>query len=308
MGRYVLKRLVQMAITLAIVVVAIFFVFQVLGDPARGALPLNATEQQVEEYRQATGLADPIEIRLVRYLKDAVRLDFGESTSRGGPAIAAAVEALPRSFALAGAASIVMVVVSLVAGVAAGLDKGGRVDRAVQTCAAVAAAIPEFWSGLMLIIVFAVGLRWFPTGGYGGLQFIVLPAIAMAIPPIGRLAFVVRESVRGVLREPFMIVARAKGLSAGTLVMRHILRAALIPIISVGGLELTRMAIGGVMVIEAVFSWPGLGRLYIEAMRRFDLPLVSATLFCATLAVLAMNLILDIVYVLIDPRVDLAKA
>lgn len=308
MTRYILRRLVQGVITLAIVVVAVFFLFQVIGDPARRALPLNATEQQIEDYRRATGLADPLTERLSRYLAGVARLDFGASTTRGTPALGAAMDAVPRSLALAGVSFVFMVAGGMALGIMGGLNDNGRVDRAVQAVGAIAASVPEFFSGLVLILFLAVYLGLFPTGGYGGLQYMILPGLAMAIPPMGRLVYVVRESVRAVLREPYILVARSKGLSSGALIFRHILRAAMVPIVSIGGLELTRMAIGGVVVIESVFAWPGIGRLYVEAMDRFDLPLISATLFCATSIVLIMNILIDILYVWIDPRVDLARA
>lgn len=308
MQRYIVRRLIQGVITLAIVVVAVFFLFQVIGDPARRSLPLNSTEQQIEDYRQATGLADPLMQRLTRYLGGVATLDFGTSTTRGTPALAAALDAVPRSLALAAVSFVFMVGGGLVLGIAAGVNPDSRTDRSVQAVAAITASIPEFWSGLVLILFLAVYLGLFPTGGYGGLHHAILPALAMAIPPMGRLIFVVRESVRSVLREPYILVARSKGLPARKLITSHILRAAMVPIVSVGGLELTRMAIGGVVVIESVFAWPGIGRLYVEAMDRFDLPLISATLFCATTMVLVMNILIDILYVWIDPRVDLASA
>jgi peptide/nickel transport system permease protein len=308
MQRYIVRRLTQGVITLAIVVVAVFFLFQVIGDPARRSLPLNSTEQQIEEYRQATGLADPLMERLTRYLVGVVQLDFGTSTTRGTPAMSAALDAVPRSLALAAVSFVFMVGGGLVLGIAAGINPDSRTDRSVQAIGAITASIPEFWSGLVLILFLAVYLGLFPTGGYGGLHYAILPALAMAIPPMGRLIFVVRESVRAVLREPYILVARSKGLAARKLISNHILRAAMVPIVSIGGLELTRMAIGGVVVIESVFAWPGIGRLYVEAMDRFDLPLISATLFCATTIVLIMNILIDILYVWIDPRVDLASA
>lgn len=308
MARYVLRRLVQGLVTLAIVVVAVFFLFQVIGDPARRALPLNSTEQQIEDYRIATGLADPLPERLTRYLVGVALLDFGTSTTRGTPALAAALDAVPRSLALAAVSFVFVISGGLTLGILGGINDGDRIDRAVQATGATASSIPEFFSGLVLILFLAVYLGLFPTGGYGGLNYMILPGLAMAIPPMGRLIYVVRESVRSVLREPYILVARSKGLSSSTLVLRHILRAAMVPIVSVGGLELTRMAIGGVVVIESVFAWPGIGRLYVEAMDRFDLPLISATLFCATAIVLIMNIVIDILYVWIDPRVDLTRA
>ncbi|NLS07213.1 ABC transporter permease [Rhizobium sp. P32RR-XVIII] len=306
MTRYILKRLAYGLLTLFIVTVAVFFLFEVIGDPARRALPLNASEEQIQAYRVANGFAAPLLERLSHYLVGLARLDFGISTTRNVPALQAALGAVPLSLELAAASSLIMIIVAVLFGTAAALREGSATDRIIQAVASVLASIPEFWSGLVLIIVMAVHLKLLPTGGHGGLTYLVLPAVAMAIPPIGRLVYVVRESIRSVLETPYILVARSKGLPGWVLILNHILRAAIVPIVSVGGLELTRMSIGGVVVIESVFAWPGLGRLFVEAMNRYDLPLISATLFCTTAIVLVLNILFDIIYGLLDPRVDLS--
>nr|WP_243847355.1 ABC transporter permease [Microbacterium ulmi] len=304
---FIVRRIGSALVTLVVVMFAVFFIFQVIGDPARRTLPVNATEAEVEEYRVATGLADPLLERLVRYLQGALRLDFGVSTTRGEPAMNVVLDALPRSLWLALVAFIITATVAVTLGVIAGLRVGRPLDRAIHSLSSVLASTPDFWTGLILVLVFAVTLGWFPTSGYGGLPYVVLPALALAIPPIGRVTAIVRESIRSVASEPYVLVATSKGLSRRTLVFSHIIRAGLVPIISVGGLELSRMAIGGVVVIESVFAWPGLGRLYLDAMRKYDLALVSATLFTATLTVLIINIVLDVVYAAVDPRVHLAR-
>jgi peptide/nickel transport system permease protein len=306
--RYVLRRLGSAVITLVIVMFLVFFIFQVLGDPARRILPLNATEADVQEYRQATGLADPLLERLWRYVEGVGHLDFGISTTRGEPAMSVVLDALPRTLWLALAAFVITAAVGVTLGVIAGLRVGRPLDRFVQGLSSVLASTPDFWTGLILVLVFAVNLRLFPTSGFGGIDFVILPALALAVPPIGRITAIVRESVRAVSVEPYVLVARSKGLANRTLVFGHIVRAGLVPIVSIGGLELSRMAIGGVVVIESVFAWPGLGRLYIDAMKRYDLALVSATLFVATLTVLLINIALDVAYAAVDPRVRLVNA
>ncbi len=304
---YILKRILSGVVTLFVVLVLVFLVFQVLGDPARHILPLTATNEQVQAYSQAHGYSDPFFERLGRYLGGALRLDFGMSTVRNQPAIDAVAAAVPRSLVLAGASILVTLVFGVSLGVLGGLTKNRIVDKAVQLLGAIGSAIPEFWSGLILVIVFAVQLHVLPTGGYGGFQFLVLPALAMSIPPMGRLTYVVRDSVRSVADQPFALVALSKGLSRRTYVVRHVLRAALVPIVSIGAVELTRMAVGGVIVVESVFSWQGIGQLYVQAMQRYDVALVSATLFCATALVLVLNLLLDILYTRLDPRISLER-
>lgn len=307
-GFYVSKRIVSALITLLLVVIIVFLVFQVLGDPARHTLPLNASERQVQEYRTAMGYNDPVLAQFWRFLTGALRLDFGESTTAGSSAMGVVLEALPRSLTLAASAFLFTAVGGMVLGVIAGLHVGRRIDRLLQGVGAVASSVPEFWSGLVLIIIFAVSLHMLPTGGYGGIQYLILPSLAMAIPPMGRLMYVVRESVRSTVNEPYILVARSKGLSTPALLRSHILRVAIVPILSIGGLELTRMSIGGVVVIESVFAWPGMGRLYIEAMERYDVALVSATLFTATAIVLFLNTALDLLYTRLDPRIELVQS
>lgn len=258
---YLLRSAGSSLLALALILVSIFVIFQVIGDPARRALPLNASEEQVQAYREAHGYDDPVLEQFGRYMSGAIRLDFGESTSAGEPALPLVMSTLPRSLVLAGAAFLTTAVFGLLLGIAAGVSQGNLVDRSVQVVGSVASSIPEFWSGLVLIIVFGVTLGLLPTGGYGGLAYVVLPAAAMSIPPMGRLIYVVRESIQSVLREPYVLVARSKGLRRTRLITRHVLRAAVIPIISIGALELTRLAIGGVIVIEAVFAWPGIGKI-----------------------------------------------
>ena len=308
MRGYLLRRVLGGIVTLVLVTIAVFFVFQVLGDPARLALPINASEEQVQDYREATGLADPLGQRLLRYLGGVAHLDFGISTTRSAPALDIVLGALPASLWLALVSFIIMIAVGVVIGTIAGLREGSLGDRALSALSAILSAIPEFWAGLVLVLIFAIAIPLLPTSGYGGLDYVILPAIAMAIPPIGRFASIVRESVRSTNAEPFVLVARSKGLSRATLVIRHILRAALAPILAIGGLELSRMAVGGVVAVESIFAWPGIGRLYVEAMTRYDLSLVSATLFIATVVVLVMNIAIDLAYARLDPRITLTAS
>ncbi|WP_213455066.1 ABC transporter permease [Rhizomonospora bruguierae] len=301
---HILRRIGSAVLTLLVVLGVVFLVFQVLGDPARRTLPINASEEQVASYRAAMGYDDPVLEQFWRFMRGAVLLDFGQSTTAGRPAIAVVMDALPNSLLLATTTFVITALVGIALGTWAGVRAGTTADRVLQAVGAFASSVPEFWSGLVLIIALAVTVPIFPTGGSGTAAALVLPSVAMAIPPIGRLVYVVRESVRSTMAEPFMLVARSKGLGSSYTLRAHLLRAAAVPIVSVGGLELTRLAIGGVVVIESVFAWPGIGRLYVQAMQRYDIALVSATLFVATAVVLALNTLLDILYMKLDPRIE----
>lgn len=287
----------------AAIMIATFFIFQVLGDPVRSILPTSASTEQVESYREANGFADPLPERLGRFGRDVVTLDFGESYTSGQRAVEAVFDALPRTFLLVITALVLALVAGVSLGAFAAVNRGGLVDRALVTVAVSLASLAEFWVGLMLIAVFAVELGALPTGGYGFDERLILPAVTLAVLPTGRFAFFSRNSIAKVLDDTHLVYAEAMGLPRSTVLSRHVLRNALAPVLAVAGTEAARMLVGGAVVVETVFAWPGVGRLYVAAMQSYDLPLVTATLFFATVIVLALNLGLDILYARLDRRI-----
>lgn len=303
MGRFLARRLSHGLLLIAAVMAVTFLVFQVIGDPARRILPLNASDAQVEQFREANGYADPVLERFARFSGDVLTLDFGESYTQQRDALPVVLEALPRSVALAVAAMAIVVVGGLTLGLIAAMHPGGLIDRFVVALSVIFVSLAEFWVGLVLIVLVAVRMDLVPTSGYGLDSRILLPALTLALAPTGRLAFFVRNSINESMHEPHVAYATLMGVPPKRVMRRHVLRNASLPVLALGGLEITRMLVGGAIVVETVFAWPGIGRVYSTAMQRYDLPLVTATLFVATILVLGINILLDVLYARIDPRV-----
>ncbi|MGE3619916.1 MAG: ABC transporter permease [Acidimicrobiia bacterium] len=306
MARYLARRLLHSLLVLAAIMAVTFVVFQVLGDPVRRILPLNASDEQVEAFSQANGFSDPFPTRFARFVGDVVTLDFDDSYTLRRDPLPAVLDALPRTAILAGAAFALAAVGGVALGVAAAVNRGGRIDRGVSTAGVVVVSMAEFWIGLILVVLFAVHLGWLPTSGYGTGTRLVLPAVTLAVTPMGRIAYFTRNSVVAALDEPHVAFATSLGMPRSVVLGRYVLPGASLPLLALAGVELTRMLVGGALVVELVFAWPGSGRLYATAMERYDLPLVTAAILVATVIVLVLNLLLDLLYARIDPRVRLA--
>jgi peptide/nickel transport system permease protein len=302
--RVIARRLAYAVAALFVIMVLTFLVFQVLGDPARRILPLNATNDEVEAFRHAHGFDRPLLVQLGDFVRGVLTADFGQSYSLHRSALPEALDAVPRTMLLAAVAFAIAACGGLLLGTVAAINHGGWIDQAVTVVGTTLASLAEFWVGLVLIIVVSVNLGLLPTSGFGVGPEVVLPAITLATPPMGRLSFVVRNSIIEITADPHLAYAHAVGLRPRTTVWRHVIRNASIPMIAVGGQELTRMLVGASVVVETVFAWPGIGRLYVTGMADYDVPLVSATLFVATALVLVLNMVLDFVYSRIDRRVS----
>ncbi len=300
---YVLRRLIHGIIVLAVVMVIVFVIFQVLGDPVRKILPTNVTDEQVAAFRQANGFNDPVLERFLRFVGDVLSLNFGQSYTLHRDSFPVVMSALPHTFVLAGCAFVVGLLIATILGAIAALRHGSALDRGIVAFGTVLASVPEFWVGLLLIVYVAVRTAHLPTSGYGINDHLILPVITLALAPIGRLTSVIRTSILDVLREQHVLVATARGLPRHTVLGEYVLRNASVPTIAMGTMELTRLLVGGAVVVETVFAWPGIGRLYVQGMAAFDLPLITATVFIATVIVLVLNLGVDIFYTYVDPRV-----
>jgi peptide/nickel transport system permease protein len=300
---YVVRRLIHGIIVLAVVMVVVFLIFQVLGDPVRKILPTNVTDEQVAAFRQANGFNDPVLERFIRFVGDVMSLNFGKSYTLHRESFPVVMAALPHTFILAGCAFVVGLLIAAILGSIAALHHGSGVDRGIVAFGTVLASVPEFWVGLLLIVYVAVRAAHLPTSGYGINAHLILPVATLALAPIGRLTSVIRTSTLDVLREQHVLVATARGLPRRTVLGQYVLRNASVPTIAMGTMELTRLLVGGAVVVETVFAWPGIGQLYVQGMAAFDLPLITATVFIATVLVLVLNLGVDIFYTYVDPRV-----
>jgi ABC-type dipeptide/oligopeptide/nickel transport system permease component len=239
--------------------------------------------------------------QLAIYLGRATTLDFGHSIAQGAPVRELVLSHLPATLLLAVATMLFVVVVSIPLGIYAALHKGRLPDRAANGVALVALSLPEFWTGIVLILVFARILRWLPSGGADGLLSIVMPALTLALPLVAVNMRMMASETVNVLRAPYVTMARARGLPQSFILRHHVLRNALIPVLTLGGIQFGHL-LGGAVIVETVFNWPGVGQLLIRSIGVRDYPVVQGCLILITFAVIASNMLVDFAYRLVDPR------
>lgn len=307
MGRYIIRRLLQGIVIVAGVTVFVFVVTRLVGDPVKFMLPLSATEEQRAATRASLGLDRSILHQFVDFVGDLVRLDLGKSTYvRGQPALHVVLDYLPRTLQLVGAGMALAIVLSLPLGLLASRKPGGPLDRVLTTLSLVGLSMPQFFLGSVLIIAFTVKLNWFQTGVGPWQKHLVLPAICLALPAVGRLAMVVRSSMIDELNTQYVKVLKAKGMSQWRILGVHAVRNAGIPYVTLLGWEVIRALAGFTVVVESVFAWPGIGFMAREAIAQQDFFLIQAIVFVVAVMVVIINIAIDIAYKLLDPRVNLA--
>lgn len=305
MQRYIARRLVQAVFVLLGISIVVFLLTHVIGDPVVLLLPFEASQEQVAAMRHHFGLDQPLVVQYLRFMRGAIRGDLGLSVRQNVPAMSLVTERVLATAELALSALTLSAVVSVPAGVLAALKRREPVDRAVLLFSLLGQSMPTFWLGLLAILVFAVTLHWFPTGGIGGIRHLVLPASVLAVFSSAEIARLTRSSMLDVLSEDYLRTARAKGQLERVVIARHALRNAALPIVTWLALDIGTL-LGGAVVTETVFSWPGMGRLAVQAIFARDFPVVQATvLFAATIFVL-VNLATDLLYVWLDPRIRYA--
>jgi peptide/nickel transport system permease protein len=299
---YILRRLVHSVFVLAGVTILVFFVLRTIGDPARLMLPLEAPESQVQALRAKHGFDQPVPVQLGRFLSEVVRGDFGVSVWQGVPAMPLVLSRFPATVYLTVVTIAFSLLIALPLGIVAALRPRSWVDRVTTVVSIAGLSTPTFWLALMLILLFAVRLRWVKTSGYGGLEFVALPVLALCTVHIGRIAQVVRSCMLDELSKAYMTTARSKGLTERTAVTAHALRNAAIPVITLTADEVAGL-INGAVVIEVIFGWPGIGQLALQAIERRDFPLVQADVLLVASVVVFINLAVDLAYAYLDPRI-----
>lgn len=306
MAAYLIRRLLQSILVIVGVSMIVFVVTRAIGDPARMMLPLEATQEQVEAFRDKMGFNDPLWVQFWNWGKNAIRGDFGDSLWQRTDALHLVLERMPATLLLCSTAIVIAVAASLPLGILAALRPRSWLDKATTSFSLIGVCIPDFWLGLMMILVFAVALRLFFTSGYGTWKHLALPAIALAARPWGRITQIVRSSMMDEMHRTYMMTARAKGLTERNVIMSHALKNASIPIVTLAAWELTRMLAGYTIVVETVFAWPGFGQLAMQAIERRDLTLIQADVFVVALMIVVLNIAIDLIYAALDPRVRLA--
>jgi peptide/nickel transport system permease protein len=298
---YVVSRLAQTVLVVALALTAVFFMVRLAGDPVLLFLPMDIQAKDVDEFRERLGFNDPLLTQYGRFVAGAVRGDFGESLRYKQDAFGLVLERLPATLGLAGAALALTFCLAVPIGVISAVRRGSVLDFVGMGLAVLGQAIPGFWLGLMLIYVFSVRLGWLPTGGTGGLAHLVMPCVVLAAFYAARMARLTRSSVLDILNEEFVLTARAKGLAELVVIGKHALKNAAIPVVTLAGLE-TAQLLGGAVIAETIFAWPGVGRLTVQALLNRDFPVVLAAVFVISTTYTLVNLGVDLLYGWLDPR------
>lgn len=316
---YIAGRLLQAVPVLVLATIAVFGLMRLLpGDPAvllaGGDLANVASPEVVEEIRQSFGLDQPLPVQYGIWLAHVARGDLGESVRSHLPVWEVIASRIPATLQLTAAAIALTMLVAFPLGILAAVNRGRRVDVLISIYNGIVLSIPGFWLSILAILLFALALRWLPAGGFvdftqdpiGSLKSLILPATTLALPAAAGLSRLVRSSMLDVLGEDYVRTARAKGLASRAVIVRHALRNALVPVATVLGLQLGRL-LGGSVITESVFSWPGVGRLIVDAIAYRDYAVVQGTLLLFVVVFIGVNLLTDISYGLIDPRIRLAR-
>ncbi len=305
MLRYLVGRLISAVITLLVVSAVVFVVARLTGDPVRLLLPIEASNEEVARVRHDLGLDQPLPVQYVTFLGQALHGDLGTSLRYRQPALAVIESRLPATAYLALAAMFVALVIAVPAGILSAARPGGVADGIARVVSLLGQALPAYWLGIMLIIVFAVWLRWLPAAGATSPTSVVLPAITLGLWPTARISRVLRASLLEALNADYVRTARAKGLAEARGVLLHAIRNALLPAITVIGLSVG-LVFGGAIITETVFAWPGVGRLLLEAVSQRDYPMVQAIVLTFSGLFLLINLGVDLLYGALDPRIRLS--
>ena len=283
-----------------------FIVFSILsftpGDPVEMRLGDNYSEEAYQAMKEEMGLNDPFLLRYVKYIGNAVRGDFGNSYRTSQPVLNELAARLPNTILLSAAAMLFAVLLGIPLGVISATHQYSAVDNISMIGALFGVSMPNFWLGLMLIVIFAAGLRWFPSSGFEDWASIVLPAVTLSVNSLAMITRMTRSSMLETIRQDYIRTARAKGLKEGVIVIKHALRNAMIPIVTTVGLQFG-FSLGGPVLVETVFAWPGIGRLLVECIKLKDTPVVVACVLVLATMFTVINLCIDILYAFLDPRI-----
>jgi len=315
MTRYFARRIAQSVVVLFVVLTFVFLAGRMIGDPAILLLGPEASAADILRVRRQMGLEDPLLEQFIRFILGAVMGDFGvtfrygfavpdvaAAGATGTPVLPLVLERLPATYLLAATAMVIACLVAMLLGCLAAMHPRSLLDRTINLISLAGVSTVDFWLGFMLILLFGVQLGWLPTSGFDGPSYLVLPALTLALRPIGRIAQLVRSAMLDELSRPYIDALRARGFGEPRIVFSHALKNASIPVATMMGDELLQI-LQGAIVVEVVFAWPGVGSLLVTALSTRDLPLVEAAVFILALTAITINLIVDLVYTRLDPRV-----
>lgn len=296
------RRLVHSVLVLWGISTIVFFLTHLGGDPTNLMLPPDATFEQRSEFREQMGFDRPVLVQYFDFLGKAIRLDFGESLRHNQPAMSLVLERVPATLELAVVGLVIALALAIPLGIVAALRRGSWLDTGSLVIAFAGQSFPVFWLGIMLILVFSENLHWLPSSGRGTWRHLILPGITLSALSMAMIMRLLRSSLLEVIGSEYIRTARAKGLSEKMILYRHALRNAAIPVVTIVGLSVGMM-LGGAVITETVFAWPGMGRLVIQAISNRDFPVVQAFVVFMAVVIVVINLIVDLLYTVIDPRV-----
>jgi len=303
MIRYIFRRLAFFTPILLGVSIVVFTIMHLTpGDPAEILLGTEASQAQIEQFRSNLGLDKPVYVQYLIFLKNALAGDLGRSLRTGNPVTEEILSRFPATLTLASAGLLLAVVIGFPLGLIAALRQNTLTDALASFFALFGFSIPNFWAGLMLMLLFSIIIPVLPSSGYGDLRHLILPALTLGIQIVAVIARMTRSSVLEVIRQDYIRTARAKGIPSAFVLSHHVIRNALIPVVTIAGLYFG-LLLGGVVVTETVFSYPGIGRLLIDAIRAHDFPLIQGGVLFFGICICAVNLVVDIIYAFLDPRI-----
>jgi peptide/nickel transport system permease protein len=298
---YVIRRLLFTLLIAFLAISAVFFIIRMTGDPTHLMLPMDASQEVIDNFRHKMGFDQPLFLQYVDYIWNFLHGDFGTSLRYNEPALNLVLEALPATALLTLSAMIMSIVIGVPLGIITGVHSGG-LDRIITVFVVFAQGVPNFWLGLMMIFVFSVKFPLLPTGGIGSFAHLIMPTIVLGFYTTSRITRVTKSSISEHIQKDYIRTARAKGLKENIVLMKHCVRNALMPVVTLVGLSIG-IYMGGVVITETIFSWPGMGRLIIQSIEMRDFPVVIAAVSFIVIIFSVINLITDISYAWIDPRI-----
>ncbi len=302
MSVFLLQRLGQALVAIFGVMTLVFFIQRLTGDPTYLLVPETATQEDIEAMRRTLGLDQPLLMQYLDYLGDMLRFDLGRSFVQNVAVTEIIASRLPYTLQLAGGALLVALVIGLPVGLALAIWRKHRSTNVLMGFVLGAQSMPTFWSGILMIMVFGVWLGWLPPSGSGSFLHLIMPSIALGLLSMATYARIARSSVLDELSKDYVRSARARGVGTGRLVGKHLLRNSLIPVISISALEISQL-LAGAVIVETVFAWPGLGQLTVQSVQSRDFVVVQGIVLLGALVTIGVNLIADILYSVVDPRI-----
>ncbi len=302
MGDFLSRRTLQSLVSLVGLVVLVFFLARLTGDPTDLYLPLDASLEQRAEFRERHGFNDNLFVQFERFLGDLAHFDLGMSIRKARPALEVVLEALPTTLTLAFWTMTLALTLAILVGSLAAVRPGGGFDRVASVLSLAGASAPDFWIAITGILVFAVGLGWLPTSGTGSIAHWILPLAVLLVRPFGLLVQVVRGAMLTALASAYVKTARAKGVPGRRVIFLHALRNSMLPVITVAGDQAAGI-INGAVIVETVFGFPGVGKLMIDAITQRDFAVIQAAVLATAVLIFVMNILIDLGYAMLDPRV-----